>query len=261
MAAITDTQKKILDTLKKEDRPLTPKEICELTGVKSNTVKHYLLSLVAKGLVTKPFYGHYVTIHGEGMGLESVIRRVHNLKVVVEVVDGVVLPERIADVVVDDVRVVFQCFVGRGVVVGHVGCKDGFVGARGVMLSVELFRRGIELATGWLPPRKCLGFKSAEFIFDHENVRVEPRFCITLRAFEGELLRVYQHGSALREEIKCRPRSFQSLLSFFTGRADSYVIQSRMGLMEAEIQRLTKSQKYSNLLLVDLIRVLKGRER
>ena len=53
-------QEQILQVLRQENGPLSPKSISDLTGLRGDSVKRNLGELVQKGSVTKPGRGRYI---------------------------------------------------------------------------------------------------------------------------------------------------------------------------------------------------------
>jgi len=96
MNSLTPTENTIVQILKQEGMPLTPKEISAIGNINYGTVKQYLLKLVTKGLVTRAFYGHYTLVNPDltvgKVNFESGgVCRVHNVAVVVDLPSIVVV--------------------------------------------------------------------------------------------------------------------------------------------------------------------------
>jgi len=263
---LTTTQKVIVDFLRDAERPVSPLEISKTLKIPLDPVKHYLIDLIEKGVVIRPFRGHYTlyTVR-RSRPPESVyepVRRVHNVKVVLMVPRDVGVAKRDASIQVGDVRVVAQVVPRTRTVVGHVGCKDGFESPREIELAIEVFRRLVESMTGWLPPRDEMGFKSAEFIFDYERVRVDAPFCVTYQTFAGEILRVYSRGHGggryVRAEFKARPRNGSALLAFLSRETQPYSVQVRLQRVERKLDELVRAQKFVNELVYRIWRGRRG---
>lgn len=258
---MTPTENIIVHILKQEGRPLTPKEISAIGNINYGTVKQYLLKLVTKVFVTRAFYGHYTLVNpdltvGKVNSESGGVCRVHNVVVVVDLPSDVVVKVAGGEFCFGRVCVRFRVYkCGR--VVGYIGHKDGFGSPEFFMVCVEVLRRLIFEGTGWFPPVEKLVVRSAEFISDYEGTVVKKRFCISVSCSVGELLRIYQHGRALRVEVKSRPRDLGTILEFLRGRVESYTIQTRLGRVEEELKKMKEAQKYMNVILFGNVQLFK----
>jgi len=257
---ITPTERRILEFLDKEKRPISPREIAKTLELNYDSVRQYVLRLFEKGLVIRPFRGHY-TIHPMGVGpftIEEPTRKVHNVMLAVAIpFEGG--PEDVRDteakVVVGNVSVGLKIYGAKRKAVGYLSCKDGFDTPKEIQLGVELFRRLLFEKTGWLCPLKRIGFVArTEFIHDYEKVSVDVPFCVTYETGMGDILKIYRHKGHVRVEKRTKPTSLQTVLDYFIrGYVTPQAIYARLNRLERRVRDLGKAQKFTNEVLVRIL--------
>ena len=80
--SLSPAQRRIVEALSKENRPLNAKEIAQLSGVKLSTVRVYLCKLAKRGIIKREFRGHYSAIlTNPPMGWQAPQRRANSKEV------------------------------------------------------------------------------------------------------------------------------------------------------------------------------------
>jgi len=200
----------IYDYIRKQDRPITPREIAENTGLPPKNVRARLSELRTKGKIARAFHGHYTCdrIHG-GRDVGEVAFggvRVQNLHVVSQrLVKRIgrheVLEKEWLGVGVDNTGYL-KVVVEFGVSLNRVNWR--LVAPEGVDLhGVRLARAYVEALLeakgfsdfGW-------NVSNLEQFRDFMGVRLEGLKALTLDNLDSTLEKMYQKSYGLRHEVR-----------------------------------------------------------
>lgn len=229
----------IIEILKREQRPITPNEICWISKADSrfnalnhNTVKVYCRRMLEHNQIHQPFPCYY-TVTESRYGVMGESRPlVHDVRLVWEV--GVMEVRGQLDDVVGGVHVVCQVGSQRGKVSATIGCDEG-LDYHGVCFAVDKVR-GFALEHGvnldLFPCSVC-----CEVNEDYQRVRLDGVKCATVQSFLGDLERIYQKDGAVRSEVKVQQTSLEGMYTLLKGGVTPYnVFQGQMQI----VQRLDK---------------------
>jgi len=226
----------IIEILQREQRPLTPKEICWISKSDSrfetlnhSTVKVYCRQLLMSNKIYQPIHGYYEVTENRYGVLRAAEIKVHDLRLVWDVGIKESLGE--CHEVVGGVKVDCQFGSVRGKVSAVVACDEG-MDFHTVCFAVDLIRRmGWEKAGVNLDVHECK--VCCEFNEDFKHVRLDGVKCATVKSFLGNLERVYDKQGCVRSEIKVEETSLESMYTMLKGGVSSYnILQSQFMLMK-----------------------------
>lgn len=236
---ITDTEQKVLETLKTFDYPVTPKVLAFHSKIKHSSIRKVLKRLVDKGLVTKAYYGHYTQrVTKEGVGCFEA-PRVHRLQLRV-----VGFGCGLGSVVLTDnglykvtlVRYANCCMV-------HIDCKKDFSFEFGALVAV------VELVKSYLGgPKDCdIEVVAPEFNNDYHGLQIYGSKSVSFSDFKGNFERIYQKGGFVRSEARVNGTyPLEQVYALLKGGMPAYQILQSVGFLSEKLDKLVEAMKFHN---------------
>lgn len=245
---------------------VTPLEIAQHTKLNVNTVRVYVRCMAARGVICRPFYGHYTvspttpaTIPTDvvgGAGDEFVGvgahrrwhgRGVHNLILGVDMPRGVDLGGEDVFEFGGGVKIRFQYGRKRRRITIWVSCNGATpIDVGSFPFVVTLIKDKLLLKTGYEFGDLGIDVVSFELHEDFNTMRMEGVKSVTLKSFTGMLERIYNKGGGLRSEVKGRVDNVASIYAALKGGVSTYNVLQLQYMVLQRLEALVQSVKFQN---------------
>lgn len=265
LPSLSPTQRKIVETLKRENRPLSAKEIAQLSGVKLSTTRVYLCKLAKKGIIKRVFRGHYSAIlTSPPMGWQAPqnaqffkIPRVHDLFL------AWTPPFRIRkhkskEVKVGVVKVTVTLGTKRNKVSGVISVPDNHPGLddAAYLLAIDKFCFLVERMTGIKPQLEDV-IVTNYHLSGHVKVSETPAKELTVADFSGWFLRFYQKtDEVMRVEAYAGPTTADQIAVLLQGGLPAFQVAQSTALLVNEVRRGYEIQAKQGTLIINLLQTL-----
>jgi len=212
LPTLTPTQKKILETLEREGRPLTPKEISNLTGIALNTVRIYLSKMAKQGTwVKRVSWGSY-TIQGAGLvsaqeppwspNQEQANFRVHDLTLTFSPLITDKFPSLSYKKKIGDTEYTFT-FGAKNKQVTCWIANDSGLDYNGFSHAIAFFKNEVWKHLGIEPTNDVIYVARVQTNQDDRlKWALDGVKCITVEVLDLALIRIYKKGDKIRKEIQ-----------------------------------------------------------